>query len=116
MRREIADKIAALPDAPGIYVMKDGRGGVLYIGKASALRSRIRSYFSGTDTRAFVALLDELLADIEVVLTTNAKEALILENELIKEHQPRFNVRLTDDSRYLCLRLDVTQPYPRLEI
>jgi excinuclease ABC subunit C len=116
VRPDIAEKISALPDAPGIYVMKGKSADVLYIGKATSLRSRLRQYFSGTDQRAFVALLDELLSDIEVILTHNAKEALILENELIKQHQPRFNVKLTDDSRYLCLRLDVRQPYPRLEI
>ncbi|HET6343915.1 MAG TPA: excinuclease ABC subunit UvrC, partial [Myxococcota bacterium] len=116
MRPAIAEKLATLPDTPGVYIMKNAKGEVFYIGKAKSLRDRVRSYFSGSDTRAFVALLDPLLADLEVVLTHSEKEAIILENELIKAHQPRFNVKLTDDKRFLCLRLDTRQTYPRLEV
>src|SRR5690349_20101745 len=116
MRPAIAEKLATLPDTPGVYIMKNAKGEVFYIGKAKSLRDRVRSYFSGADTRAFVALLDGLLADLEVVLTHSEKEAFLLENELIKAHQPRFNVKLTDDKRFLCLRLDTRQPYPRLEV
>ncbi len=68
MHPAIADKLAALPSSPGVYIMKDAQGEVFYIGKAKSLRERVRSYFSGSDTRAFVALLDERLADIEVCL------------------------------------------------
>ncbi|MEE8409999.1 MAG: excinuclease ABC subunit UvrC [Myxococcota bacterium] len=116
MRPVIADKLKTLPTAPGVYLMKDDRGEIFYIGKAKSLRHRVRSYFSGSDDRAFVALLDELLADIEVVLTDNDKEAIILENDLIKKHRPRFNVKLVDDKNFLCLRLDVRQTYPRLRV
>lgn len=116
MQPLISDKIHALPDSPGVYIMKDRTGEVIYVGKAKSLRDRVRSYFSGADTRAFVALLDGLLADLEVVLTHSDKEAYLLENELIKAHQPRFNIKLTDDKRFLCLRLDVRQAYPRLDV
>ena len=116
MQKKVSDAIAALPDAPGVYVMKGADGVVFYVGKAKSLKDRVRSYFSGADTRAFVALLDRILFDLEVVLTHSEKEALLLENELIKRHHPRFNVKLTDDKRFLCLRLDVRQPYPRLEV
>ena len=116
MREAIAEKLQTLPASPGVYLMKDAEGRVFYVGKAKSLRDRVRSYFSGSDERAFVALLDTLLADLEVVLTNTEKEALILENDLIKANQPRFNVRLIDDKHYVCLRLDVTQPYPRLEV
>ena len=112
----LADKLAALPDSPGVYLMRDAKGQVIYVGKAKSLKDRVRSYFSGADTRAFVAVLDQWLADLEVVLTHSEKEALLLENELIKAHQPRFNVKLTDDKRFLCLRLDVNKPYPRLDV
>src|SRR5438094_4297251 len=92
--REILERI---PPDPGVYLMKDKKGKIIYVGKAASLKARVRSYFtkSGTrsgDTRAFVALLGRLLGDIETVVTNNEKEALLLENNLIKQHQPRFNV------------------------
>jgi len=116
MRPDIRAKLEALPAAPGVYLMKDAAGVVFYVGKAKSLRDRVRQYFSGTDTRAFVALLDDLLADLEVVLTNSEKEALLVEDDLCKRYQPRFNVELKDDKRFLCLRLDTRQPYPRLEV
>ncbi|SVD63260.1 uncharacterized protein METZ01_LOCUS416114, partial [marine metagenome] len=116
VRESIQKKLLTLPQGPGVYLMK-GRGGkVFYIGKAKNLRNRLRSYFSGSDTRAFVAHLDRILYDIEGILTNSDKEAVIVENDLIKKHQPRFNVKLTDDKRFLCLKLDTTQTYPRIEI
>ncbi len=96
--------------------MKGKDGEVFYIGKAKKLRERWRSYVSGSDTRAFVALLDTLLWDVEVVLTSSEKEAVILENELIKKHLPRFNIKLIDDKNFLSLRLDHRKTYPRLEL
>ena len=105
-----------MPTAPGVYLMREESGEIFYIGKAKNLRSRIRSYLRGQDSRAFVALLDHLLDDIEVILTESEKEAMLLENELIKKYQPRFNVKLTDDKRYLCLRLSKSHTYPRLEL
>jgi excinuclease ABC subunit C len=116
MRPEIEHKLSVLPSSPGVYLMKDAAGEVFYIGKARSLRDRVRSYFSGSDTRAFVSRLDRLLADIEVILTATDNEALILENDLIKRHQPRFNVMLVDDKSFLRLRLDVRQDYPRLTV
>jgi excinuclease ABC subunit C len=107
-----------LPAAPGCYLMKDRGGVVVYVGKASSLRSRVRSYFGAprADERAFVALLDELLGTIEVIVTRSEKEAVLLENELIKKHRPRFNVVLRDDKTFIVLKLDTTHPYPRLEV
>ncbi len=107
-----------LPAAPGCYLMKDKAGVVVYVGKASSLRSRVRSYFGAprADERAFVALLDELLGAIEVIVTRSEKEAVLLENELIKKHRPRFNVVLRDDKTFIVLRLDLSHPYPRLEV
>lgn len=116
MNSWLRQKLESLPHAPGVYLMKGRDNKVFYVGKAQSLRDRVRSYFTGSDTRAFVALLGQLLSDIEVVLTDTNKEAVILENELIKQHQPRFNVKLTDDKRFLCLRLDTRQTYPRLEV
>ncbi|WIG96302.1 excinuclease ABC subunit UvrC [Myxococcus sp. SDU36] len=117
MDAKLLEKLDALPTGPGVYLMKDRRGQVIYVGKAINLRSRVRSYFNRTgDTRVFVSLLDQLLGDLETVLVSNEKEALLLENELIKKHRPRFNVLLKDDKQFISLRLDRTQTYPRLEV
>ncbi|QDE96615.1 excinuclease ABC subunit UvrC [Myxococcus xanthus] len=117
MDAKLLEKLDALPTEPGVYLMKDRRGQIIYVGKAINLRSRVRSYFNRTgDTRVFVSLLDQLLGDLETVLVSNEKEALLLENELIKKHRPRFNVLLKDDKQFISLRLDRTQPYPRLEV
>ena len=110
-------KVSRLPQAPGVYLMKGREGNVFYVGKASSLRARVRSYFNASgDSRTFVALLDRILYDIEIVVTANEKEALLLENNLIKEHRPRYNVLLRDDKNFLALRLDTRKPYPRLEL
>jgi excinuclease ABC subunit C len=118
MKKELQEKLDRLPTEPGVYVMKDRSGEIIYVGKAVNLRSRVRSYFNpgSSDSRAFVALLDRLLGDLETLLVSNEKEALLLENELIKKHRPRFNIQLRDDKNYLNLRLDLTHPYPRLEM
>lgn len=112
---DLRAQAAALPTTPGVYLLK-GRGGrVLYVGKAQNLRQRVRSYLEGGDGRPRIPLLVEAATDVEVVLTRNTKEALLLENELIKRHRPRFNVRLRDDKQYLALRLDPAQQWPRLQ-
>ena len=118
MDTALRQKLADLPAEPGCYLMKDRQGEVVYVGKASSLRSRVRSYFDAGrgDERAFVALLDELLGDIDVIVTSSEKEAILLENELIKQHQPRFNIRLRDDKDFIVLRLDERHAYPRLEV
>jgi excinuclease ABC subunit C len=114
----LRQKLDDLPAEPGCYLMKDRAGEVVYVGKASSLRARVRSYFdSGRgDERAFVALLDELLSDIDVIVTRSEKEAVLLENELIKKHHPRFNIRLRDDKDFIVLRLDESHAYPRLDV
>ncbi len=117
MDAALREKIAQLPTEPGVYLMKDRKGEVIYVGKAKSLRARVRSYFDrGGDGRAFVPLLERILGDLETVIVGNEKEALLLENELIKKHQPRFNVKLRDDKNFICLRLDVREDYPRLEV
>src|SRR5512139_770635 len=118
MDENLRKKLDELPAEPGCYLMKDRRGEVVYVGKASSLRSRVRSYFarSGGDDRAFVPLLDHLLGDIEVIVTRTEKEALLLENDLIKKHRPRFNVDLRDNKDFIVLRLDRSHPYPRIEV
>lgn len=117
MALDLDSKLAGLPTQPGVYLMKDHAGEIIYVGKAVNLRSRVRSYFNRTgDSRAFIPLLEGMLGDIETVMVSNEKEALLLENELIKRHNPRFNVKLRDDKAFICLRLEVGQTYPRLEV
>src|SRR5512146_2201306 len=107
-----------LPAEPGCYLVKDRSGEVVYVGKAASLRSRVRQYFDagGGDDRIFIPLLEDLLGNVEVIVTRSEKEAVLLENELIKKHKPRFNVRLRDDKDFIVLRLDESHPYPRLEV
>ncbi len=113
----LQELIERIPKEPGVYLMKDKKGRIIYVGKATNLRQRVRSYFNRSgDSRAFVRLLNRLLGDIETVVVSNEKEALLLENNLIKQHKPRFNVKLVDDKNYLVLRLDPKARYPRLEV
>ncbi|MFT4703532.1 MAG: excinuclease ABC subunit C [Bradymonadia bacterium] len=116
MRERVEEVLELLPTQPGVYLMKGAKREVLYVGKATNLRSRVRSYFSGNDPRAFVRYLDDLLYDIETIVTANPKEALLLENTLIKKHKPRFNVMLRDDKNYLSIRIDKSAKWPRVEL
>ncbi len=114
---EILDRI---PTEPGVYLFKDAKGIVVYVGKAKSLRSRVRQYFRpGGDERFFVAagFLGRAVVDVETIVVSSSKEALLLENHLIKKHQPKFNVKLRDDKQYLVLRLvDPTTPPPDVPI
>jgi excinuclease ABC subunit C len=112
------EKLGLLPAAPGCYIFRDAKGDVLYVGKAKSLRSRVRSYFqdSNSDTRAFLPFLRRQVSDFETIVTGSEKEATILENHLIKERKPRYNVKLRDDKEYLNLRLSSEHEWPRLEL
>src|SRR6202171_4122873 len=118
LSEELKAKLDKLPTQPGVYLMRDKAGEVVYVGKAISLRSRVMQYFQERtgDTRAFIPFLEDLLGDVEVMITPSEKDALLLENELIKKHKPRFNVRLRDDKNFISLRLSGTHPYPRLEV
>jgi len=109
-------KIKAAPARPGVYLMKDDRGEVIYVGKAKNLRNRIRNYFQGTDTRAMVPFLVSRVRDLDFVVTGTEKEAFLLENTLIKEHRPRYNVIFRDDKTYFSLRLDTRQDFPAFQL
>ncbi len=113
---DLDERLLTAPDRPGCYLMRDRRGEVVYVGKAASLRQRLRQYAAGQDERYFVHQLREVLGAVDVIVTATEKEALILENELIKRHQPRFNVRLKDDKRFLHLRLASDQDFPRLQV
>lgn len=110
------EMICALPQAPGVYLMKNRKQEVIYVGKAVSLRARVKSYFTGSDTRAFVALLERLLVDLETIVVRSEKEALLLEQTLIKDHQPRFNVIHRDDKSFITLMVNTRTQWPRVEV
>jgi len=110
----IEESVEALPSGPGVYLFRNARGRVIYVGKAQNLKSRVRSYFrAGGDGRVQIPQMVERAVDLDVVVTPSVKDALLLENELIKRHKPPFNVRFRDDKQYLGLRLDAREPWPR---
>ena len=110
-------KVAALPHAPGVYLMKDAGGRVLYVGKAGDLKKRVGSYFSKrAEGRYQIKFLMQKVRDLESIVTTSEKEALLLENTLIKKHSPKYNLQLKDDRSYLSLKLSVKDRFPRLYI
>ena len=110
----IEEKIDALPSRPGVYLMRDQNGKVIYVGKAKELRSRVRSYFRGGDGRIQIEFLLRRVKDIETLVTANEKEALILENNLIKQYRPRYNIRLKDDKSYLSIKVTLQHDWPRI--
>ena len=119
----------SLPNAPGVYLMKASDGTVIYVGKAIRLRTRVRSYFSvqlanrklavesrENSAHALTSQMMRYVTEIDYIVTETEVEALILENNLIKAHQPRYNVKLKDDKRYPYLRVTVNEPFPRIHI
>jgi len=111
----LSRKLEALPDRPGVYLWKDVGGGILYVGKAKSLRARVPSYFGpdGGATPERAALISQI-ADLETIIVPNEAQALLLENNLIKEHRPRFNIRLTDDKSYPRIAVTLAEPFPRV--
>jgi len=104
------------PDRPGVYLFRSAAGGVLYVGKARSLRARLATYRAGGDGRINLRFLEREAASVETLATRTEKEALLLEDELIKRHQPPHNVRLKDDKSFLMIRLDLGEPFPRLKL
>ncbi len=111
---DLVEQAEVLPTTAGVYVFKDRDGEVLYVGKASNLRARVKQYLSGHDERFMVRYLVAAATRVDVVPVGSEKEALLLENSLIKQHRPRYNVKLRDDKNFLRIRLDPRQAWPRL--
>jgi excinuclease ABC subunit C len=114
---ELEGKLAALPAAPGVYLHKNRQGRVIYVGKAARLNQRVRSYFqAGADHDAKTDTLVRQIGDFDFIVTETAADALILEDQLIKEYRPKYNVRLKDDKAYPYLRVSLHEPFPRIEV
>ena len=110
----LEEKLESLPPRPGVYLMRDREAKVIYVGKAKDLRARVRAYFRSGDGRSQIQFLLRRAEDIETLVTANEKEALILENNLIKQYKPRYNIRLKDDKSYLSIKVTVQHPWPRI--
>lgn len=115
-RTQLEEKLSNLPVSPGVYLMKDAAGEILYVGKAKNLRSRVQSYFREKVDRPKTALLVRRIRDVEWIITDTETEALILELNLIKEHRPRYNILMIDDKHYPYLKINVKEDYPRVEV
>lgn len=110
----IEARLQTVPARSGVYLLKDQAGRVIYVGKAKNLRARLRQYFRGGDERSQVQFLVPKVADFETLVTLSDKEALILENNLIKQYKPRYNIRLKDDKSYVSVKVTVQDPWPRI--
>jgi excinuclease ABC subunit C len=119
-RNTLINQVAALPDLPGCYLMKrwivsnTEEEEIIYIGKAKRLRARVKSYFTGSQSNLKTAILVSHITHIDFIVTVSETEAFILENNLIKEHAPRYNIRLKDDKSYPLLAINYTEPFPRI--
>ena len=113
----IEQRLRLTPERPGVYMMKDVRGTILYVGKASVLRNRVRTYFGSPNGQLpKIQRMMGLVHDFEYIVTDSEAEALILENTLIKRYRPRYNARLKDDKTYPFLKIDLTEEFPRVQI
>nr|MCS5658911.1 GIY-YIG nuclease family protein [Dehalococcoidia bacterium] len=115
--RRFSERLKRIPTFPGVYRMHSDSGEILYVGKASNLRNRLRSYFAkSSHIDPKVKTLVKILSDFDFIVTESEQEALILECNLIKEHQPRFNSRLKDDKSYPFIKIDTTEDFPQVYI
>ena len=113
----VAEKLKLLPDTPGVYIMKDERGKIIYVGKAIVLKNRVRQYFQSSRNQApKVRAMVSHVADFETIMTANEVESLILEANLIKKHRPRYNIRLKDDKSYPYVKVTMQEDFPRVFI
>jgi len=113
-KKNIEDKLKTLTTEPGVYLMKDANGVIIYVGKAKALKRRVSSYFQKKDHDAKTAALVQHIDDFEYIVTDSEMEALLLENTLIKKHMPKYNILLKDDKRYPYIAVTLSDEYPRV--
>ena len=110
----LKNKVKDVPRKPGVYKFLDKTGTVLYVGKAKVLRSRLAQYFSGTDTRAQLPFLMAEATDFDYIVVNSELESLFLENTLIKEHLPPYNIMLRDDKNYAFIKIDYSTEIPQI--
>ena len=113
---ELIEKIQNIPTSSGVYLMKNNRNEVIYVGKAKNLKNRVRSYFTKTERDTKGLRLVSEIHDFDFIITDNEKEALILENNLIKKYRPKFNVNLRDDKNFLSIKIATNEAFPSLQI
>lgn len=117
MNDNLAEKLKLLPDKPGVYIMKNDQGRIIYVGKAVVLKNRVRQYFQASKNHApKVRAMVSHIADFEIIITASEVEALILECNLIKKHRPRYNISLKDDKSYPYVKVTVQEDFPRVFI
>ncbi|CUH94388.1 UvrABC system protein C [Propionispora sp. 2/2-37] len=115
MKQELEEKLAHLPDKPGVYLMKDEQGKIIYVGKAVVLKNRVRSYFQSSRNHSpKVRSMVSRIADLEYIVTASEMEALILECNLIKKHRPKYNISLRDDKSFPYIKVTVNEPFARV--
>src|SRR5213075_1257739 len=112
-RTRLAEQRKNLPDTPGVYLFRDARGKVIYVGKAKSIRKRVASHFSNSVVRGDTEMRD-LIDDIQFVTVNTEAEALLAEQNFIKQYQPKFNVRLRDDKSYPFIAISMDEPFPRV--
>jgi excinuclease ABC subunit C len=112
----ISEQLKGLPSSPGVYIFKDAEGNILYVGKASSLRQRVSSYFGAGPLTPKIRRLASQIGDLDYFVTASEQEALILELNLIKQHRPRYNVRLKDDKTFPYLKINLSEDWPRVHI
>lgn len=112
----LRQKIEGLPDSPGVYIMKDETGNIIYVGKAVVLKNRVRQYFFNTQKQPKVQAMVENVADFEYIMTLTEKDALALEANLIKKHKPRYNILLKDDKAFPYIKIDLKEKFPTIEV
>jgi excinuclease ABC subunit C len=114
---QLLEKVARLPENPGVYIMRDSDGTIIYVGKAVNLKNRVRSYFNNSQEQGFkITHMVPRINDIDYFITASEEEALILELNLIKRHKPYYNIRLKDDKSFPYLKISLTEDYPRVQI
>ena len=113
----LEDKLSRLPDRPGVYLYKDAKAAIIYVGKAASLRNRVRSYFHESRPRdPKTDSLVQQIRDLEYIVTDNELEAMMLEANLVRKHRPRYNIILRDDKHYPFLKLTTNEEFPRLVV
>src|SRR3972149_1591750 len=110
----VSEQLRQLPPNPGVYLMKDAAGKIVYVGKAASLKDRVRSYFGAGPHTAKTEQMVARIADIDFVITGSEQEALILEMNLIKRHHPHYNVRLRDDKKFPFIKISLSEDWPRV--